>query len=387
MSGFDGVDEADFKRLRTCACCTQTYSVAEFHATSARYFSKPENYQEGCWTTCLACWLGVGPDTSEQEDTGDSEGNLLRDCGASLPHGTHLVVMPIARVTLDIPIRFPGNVIMYPSEMVDLDRLNVVPFNEQTTRLPELQSARSGIDVETIRQHATIAFPVAFEWDELISNSHAVHMEFIRFASETADSLCLDLVRYGQCRIGNADALPARAGQVDSNHMMAGIVLYNPARQTGRILGGAAFTHFVTKGVGLPVETPPDDGLHLHNGEIGFIVRHAFSLYAALLETDSATMRFVQALSLLEFLASPYRYDKFERVAKIVARYVADSPDEYERVKERFRVLTGNKDPDTGVESGYGPGSSTSEIGWNGLCRSRKKDAGYSRSSTDSSGR
>jgi hypothetical protein len=37
------------------------------------------------------------------------------------------VIMPIALVTLDIPIWFPGSVILYPSEMIDFDRLNVVP--------------------------------------------------------------------------------------------------------------------------------------------------------------------------------------------------------------------------------------------------------------------
>jgi hypothetical protein len=51
--------------------------------------------------------------------------------------------------------------------------------------------------------------------------------------------------------------------------------------------------------------------------------------------------KFIQALTLLEFLADPRDYRKFEDVKKIVARYVATTREEYARILERFLELTG----------------------------------------------
>src|SRR5690349_5423408 len=111
MADLSQIDKAHLSRTRSCASCSTQYSVAEFYAHSPHYFPKPHGYASGCWTNCLACWLGCGPDVTEPE------GNLLNDCGAWLTPGTHLAVMPIARVTLDTPIRFPGGFIMYPAGM------------------------------------------------------------------------------------------------------------------------------------------------------------------------------------------------------------------------------------------------------------------------------
>ena len=63
--------------------------------------------------------------------------------------------------------------------------------------------------------------------------------------------------------------------------------------------------------------------------------------------------KFIQALTLLEFLADPRDYRKFEDVKKIVARYVATTREEYARILERFLELTGKKDPTTQLFIGY----------------------------------
>jgi hypothetical protein len=63
--------------------------------------------------------------------------------------------------------------------------------------------------------------------------------------------------------------------------------------------------------------------------------------------------KFIQALTLLEFLADPRDYQKFEDVKKIVARYVATTREEYARILERFLELTGKKDPTTQLFIGY----------------------------------
>ena len=134
--------------------------------------------------------------------------------------------------------------------------------------------------------------------------------------------------------------------------MMSGALLYNAARMHARIIGGAAFSHFVTKGLGLPIE-PVDFNSFPQEGEVGHIVRHALSLYSGLLEANSATSKFIQALLLLEYLADPDNYQKFKEVKKIVARYVASGPKEYERVLARFEELTHKEDPNSKMEVGF----------------------------------
>jgi hypothetical protein len=241
---------------------------------------------------------------------------------------------------------------MYPAGIADLNALNVVPNDERTSSLAKLSSALSGVDQKAIEKHATVAFPVPFEWDSLWSTDHRSHMEFIRRLSETVDRQCLDVIRYRQCEIGIPDALPGRAGQLDSNHMMAGALLYNPVIQKSRIIGGSAFAHFITRGLGLPVTTP-EVGDFPRDGRVGNIVGQALRLYGTMLETDSETSKFVQAMSLLEFLAEPDDYVDFQTVAKIIARHIAKSQPEYLKLRSRFKELTSKKDSETGAHEGY----------------------------------
>jgi len=58
-------------------------------------------------------------------------------------------------------------------------------------------------------------------------------------------------------------------------------------------------------------------------------------------------------LALLEFLAEPLAYLKFQDVKKILARYIAKNNSEYRSLLERFLELTGKKDPITGEFTGY----------------------------------
>lgn len=134
--------------------------------------------------------------------------------------------------------------------------------------------------------------------------------------------------------------------------MMSGALLYNPHLHEARIIGGDAFTHYLTRGLGLPLE-PIDHDLFPKGGDVGHIARHALSLFAAMLEASNPTARFMQALGLLEFLAFPDEYQQFKEVKKVIARYVARDRSEYQRLLDRFLELTGKKDPSTGRIIGY----------------------------------
>jgi hypothetical protein len=76
--------------------------------------------------------LRIEPEASPEDDT---DSDMLRDCGLWLKRGIHLAVMPIARVTLDVPIKFGEGVFMYPACIADLNALNIVPNDEKTSSL------------------------------------------------------------------------------------------------------------------------------------------------------------------------------------------------------------------------------------------------------------
>lgn len=274
----------------------------------------------------------------------ESEGNLLHDFSEHLVPGKLLVLMPIARVEVELPpLTYPGPVIFYPAGFANLDDLNIVPNNKEASTIADFASHASGITEETICQHSLVAFPYTLDWSEFRTGKHEYHRELIRTLSEHVDAACLNFIRYSQCPVDIHDYLPARAGQLGSNHMMAGAILYNYALREGRLIGGDAFTHFITRGLGLPLESI-EHGEFPRTGEVGQIVSHALVLFRDMLEASSSTSKFIQCLGLLEFLADPDKFLNFDKVSGIVARYSTTNMTDYKKLLDRLFDLTGKKD-------------------------------------------
>jgi hypothetical protein len=330
---------------RVCASCSSRYSIEE---AASHFFESPYNYQQGCATSCLACWLGCGPSTV------DINGNILRDLGSAIGPDTHLVVMPLSRIMLSTPIKFQSRAIIYPKGRAKLADLKLTLPPGISNSLPMYQSSTALMGGDPLARSAVVAFSYAFEWDDLWKLSHKNHMEFIRFLSQIADRKCFNLIRYRFCPIGVPDTLPGRAGQLEKDRTISAALVYNAFRHEGGILAGEAFHSVVTKGLGLPInEEEVDYNDFPQDGEVGHVAQHALDLYSQMLQAENPTSQFIQAMGLLEFLAEPSDYVPFKEVAKTVARYVATNNFEYEQLKERFFELTGKKDPVTNEFTGY----------------------------------
>jgi hypothetical protein len=287
----------------------------------------------------------------------ESDGNLLEDYASFLNDGALLAVMPVARLHVEwSPLVFPGNVIFYPKGYAELGDLGIVPNNPHSKSLAEHASAASGINEDILLRHPLVAFPFRSDWGQLRKQSHKDNMALIRRLSDYVDRACFNYIRYRQCPLFSEGdpihSVPARAGQVDSNHMMSGALLYSHQLGEARIIAGDAFAHIVTRGMGLPLEQLSPDSFP-REGEVGRIVAHALFSYTEMLEANSATARFIQALALLEFLAFPDDCKTFDKVKKVIARYVAKNRSEYDRLLDRFYELTGKKDPQSNQLIGY----------------------------------
>lgn len=271
---------------------------------------------------------------------GEVTGNLLEDYAQFLRLGCNLAILPIARVHVELePHVYRGMVTFYPPG-VSLDCLNPVPNRQDTTSLAEACSAASGITPDVLEEHVLVVFPCSFDFSQVWRTAHAGRMDLLRWLSELVDRLCLDHLRYRLCRLDLVDTLPARAGQVHGNPMMAGAMLFSVEFHEATLIGGDAFTHAITRGLGLSLESV-DDSDFGQSGEVGHIVDHALALYSALLEAGNLSTKFVQAMSLLDFLANPHEYEQFKKAKRIIARYVAHNSVEYDALLGRFQELTG----------------------------------------------
>ncbi|MCQ0166078.1 hypothetical protein DN388_03835 [Pseudomonas sp. S12(2018)] len=178
-------------------------------------------------------------------------------------------------------------------------------------------------------------------------------MDMIVKISEIVDGLCYDFINYLGCRLEHlaSETKPALPGQLTSKSMMSAAVLVKSDAMDSVLLAGAAFSQINTKGLGLDLRQPEWDQFP-KDGEVGKIVTHALSLYAQMLQTQSATSRFVQALSLIEFLVYPDDYEKFTKVKTVVSRYMADGLEARKRVLDRFEILTSKTDKVTREQLG-----------------------------------
>lgn len=371
-------DRYMLEQIRKCTSCEADFTIGATWPDQKMYFVSPYDYFNGCHEYCLNCWLGCGPpETADNEnavDIGDeaslsdhfpasdpsvrwsSESN---DCwpynqvynsltkGELLPTyqwyfdiGLSLCVMPIDRLILNRVTTFPTGIVFYPKGHLDLDQLCIAPNSLNSTIPSEIQAKASGVDQKVFDQYPLVVFPVNINWDQFRRGSHKLHMQLIRFFAESIDREALDFCRYKQCRLDDVEDLPCRAGQIPSTSpMMAGLAIYNPKISEGRIIGGAAFTHCITKGLGMPLIQPEWDRMP-GKGEMGELVRRGLALYSQLLEANSETSRYVQSMSLFEFLAYPDRYADFEKVRKVIAKYLSeDKTLQSHQLAKRFQQL------------------------------------------------
>ena len=357
---------------RTCQECGAEYRICDYVDSSPFNFHKPDRYIDGCEQFCLACWLGVGPCDFPDSDSEIPAVPALADLPVIIPHnefrhGRHevtfpydtaypalcsgsilegfdwflqsdwqLAVMPIFRVRCLNPLFFPNGAALYPAHTAAIHELNVVANSSESDNIAEASSAAAGVDRDTFERLPVIVVPCKVDWEDFCGAKHAQHLQLIRDASECIDRSFLDFFRYRRCRLESVDSLPSRAGQVRDNPRMSGLMLFSPVHGQSRIVAGAAFTHTVTDGMGMPARQFEWNEMPL-DGEVGAIVNHGLMLYSHLLESPSSTGKFTHAMGLLEYLAEPHEYKRYDKVRPIIVRYLASTKSEHHRLSERFR--------------------------------------------------
>ncbi len=374
------IDEYSRKLERICKepRCKVRYTIGDTWRTDSQYFEGAWNYQSGCKEYCLSCWLGVGPgdqlhSSEVDEPVGgpsvshaeqltarlDSprisdaefantayeflcEGDLKSAYKPLFDMGMQVAILPLDRVQIHEVVALPNMMNFFPAGVVDLDSLNLNANSSSACALSQVQAEASQVTQVVVGRYPLAVFPCRVELPSIWERTHDSHMSILRQFSEAVETEALNLFRYRECRIHRMEDLPCRPGQVpSSNTMMSGMILFDGKLGYGNVFGGAAFGSVVTRGLGMEISQL--DWTEIPRaGEVGNLVRRGLTLYAELLDSHSETSKFVQAMSLLEFLAYPDQYTKMQKVKMVIAKYfTADKTPERTRLEARFMELTG----------------------------------------------
>jgi len=296
--------------------------------------------------------------------------SLRDDFFEDLRLGRYLVVMPISRFVLEEKFTL-GKFSFYPAGEIDVEELRVVPNKTmemldsgigiivaEGQDLRELKSSASGICADVFCTNVCVAFTADIEWDDFLQGTHETDILLINTLSQDVEK-AMDLIRFYFCRFDLPDTLPGQVGTWQGSNGFSGALLYNLFDNESYVIGGSVVTHFTVKGSGLElagsqtlsIENHPLMGNNI--GEVGNIARMALNLNSGVFEANNITTKFIRAMNLLEFLAYPDEYKKFELVKKEISCHIAATNQQYHKLLDRFYELTGKKDDITGEIIGY----------------------------------
>lgn len=278
-----------------------------------------------------------------------------------LMKGKKLCLLPMARMRADEPVWLAEKLIFYPANSIVPSKLRVVwePKHEldmfyarnhavhpgfaeaEGNELHWLKSAAKQVTADELFQGGLLAFPFDMDWALFLTpESHEFHLNLISRAAAHAEKL-LNLIRFDYCRIDLPETLPERAGLLENKQFSAALFYTLQDNESYIIAGDVIRQSFVT-GLGLEV-----DGIavqSISSGEVGNIASHALQMHTDALEAPTDTAKFINLINLIDYLAQPSDYLTMVKAKGQIARHVAKSPAEYQRIIEDFKYLTSLKD-------------------------------------------
>lgn len=272
--------------------------------------------------------------------------DLVEEFKDELSQGSHLVVMPLSRVLIEDEFRI-GKYRFYPTGEVDIRSLRPVPnrFHSainsveinnddmlivglENEILRETATAVTGASPEVFMTNPLLSFTVDnLDWDEFLeANSHDYDKRVLRGFTSEAEKV-MDLIKFFLCRADLIDTLPATAGVWEGSNGFSSSLIFNIDDYESYIIAGSIVTHTVVKGIGLELDLngirEECEAVLSTVGEVGSVVKMALAMHTAFLETNNTTTQFVKAMTLLEFLAYPDDYKRFEDVRKEITPHIA----------------------------------------------------------------
>ena len=300
-----------------------------------------------------AAWLRCrrsGPAKTQKEAEGGVSESALSVFIDDLQAGKKLCVLPVPRLLIEAPLEGIDSIRFYPAGTLDIGELRMVSYpayelrefdRRGTGHLGWVQSGATNLSPDDLAEQTLAAFTLDVDWERFLAGDHTFHLDLIRTAAERAEA-ALDVIRFESCRLDLPETLPGRAGTFDLKNPFSAALFYTLDDHESYIVGGQVVTHLLTAGLGLEISAPPSIR-RIGTGEVGNIARHGLRMLSAAMEANTATSKFVQCVSLLDFLAFPGEYKAMKKAKKEIAVHVARSTKEYDDILEDIRKLIGKK--------------------------------------------
>jgi hypothetical protein len=278
-----------------------------------------------------------------------------------------IVALPISRLVLDSAFRV-GSFYFFPAEEFDVQSMRpVAPIDLEAYRVDEEQihlqgqslrwaaASVTGFCTETLEQNAVVVFEADIDWSTFDKLTHDDDVAIIAALSAEAER-ALDIVRFCYCRFDLPDTLPGIAGTWEGSGQFMGALVYRPDKKEAYLLAGSAIhSSVIVKGIGLHISSPPELGIpEPRLGPVSAVASHALTLFSDVMNAPNETVKYVRAMTLLEFLGSPDEYKTWKKLKSDIICHVAKDKAEYLRLIERFKELTSkqeDKDPQTGYRT------------------------------------
>lgn len=358
------IGEYDLAVGRTCRSCGTRYRISDYEL-NAEYFAPPYLYIRGCEECCLTCWL-VPPEDGQESlgefnDDNDgrlpvkfydsrrpeeywdfleyypllANGDLIGGYSWFLDRGWSLLIMPTVRLHLAKSVFFPDGIGLFRAGLCELDALRPRLPSLDGTELSEACSAKSGVSLDFFSREALFALPCKLDSSRLKTLSHKLQLEFVRDVSDWISYRALSYLCFKYGNLDSIESAPCHPGQSKNGYTAA--MVYPCEEREAIVLAGSVFPSVITQGIGLTARQPEWDSMPL-DSEVGHILDHALLLYSNLLGTSCQTSKFVQAMSLLEYLSLPFEYIQFKKIRPILTNYVARSSDHHAELNQRFKT-------------------------------------------------
>lgn len=240
-----------------------------------------------------------------------------------------IFLLPIDRLTIEYKVRI-RNVVVYPAGTVDIDELfKSHSFIEDISKNTDLLKRSTLI---SFLSKSPTKFPA-----QIIYN-----LELLRYATDYITPV-IDFIIFSYCNINNSSNLPGHIGQILTGESLL-LIFHEFGSPFTRIICEKVHTNTITLGNGLIIKEP--DSLSLFNllnndiDEVGQVAKHALRMYTQLLESNSETEKFIHAIRLFEFIASPEKYEKFQNVKSNIIAHVASNIKQIHEISEEFKYYS-----------------------------------------------
>lgn len=281
-----------------------------------------------------------------------------------------LVLLPLSRIEILNNIHTPEFSIFCPGEL-DIDKISIPTLIEDSNKFVKdidkinninfrnFITYSTQITIEVFKEKPILILRDNIPFDTYINLNQIEDAELIRSYSNKAESI-MDVIKFRFCNYTVTELLPSKAGQWNNKYSTA--LVYFPTNRLGFFQARDVELKSIVKGIGLSI----DKGAHLevqyHTlfykklDETGNIAKHALRLNTMILESDDDTNKFVQIMTLLEFIGEPYKYEKFKQLKSKLIALIANNKTEFHQLSSRFKELT------AGLEDSNIPGIRTSII-------------------------